>query len=82
MLYDIHHRYPQAYVHRHKLHVRTAPFKHMGQSEVTMLVKMVDQITVDGTNENAPTISIPNPSSSNNFEYTKESVYETSAHCG
>mgnify|MGYP006199996059 CR=1 FL=1 len=80
MLYDIHHRYPRAYVHRHKLHVRTAPFKHTGQSEVTMLVKMIDQMTVDGTNDDAPKISIPNPSSSNNFEYTMKKVYTKPPH--
>ena len=80
MLYDIHHRYPRAYVHRHKLHVRTAPFKHTGQSEVTMLVKLVDQMTVDGTSDDAPKISIPNPSSSNNFEYTMKKVYTKPPH--
>jgi len=80
MLYDIHRRYPRAYVHRHKLHVRTAPFKQTGQSEVTMLVKMVDEMTVTATNNVAPTISVPNPSSSNKLEYTMKQVYKKPPH--
>ena len=69
MLYAIYHRYPQAYMHRHKLHVWTA-----------LLVKMVDQMAVDATNEIAPKISIPNPLSSNNFKNTMKKVYTRPPH--
>ncbi len=37
-------------------------------------------MTVDATNEIAPTISVPNPSSSNNFEYTMKKVYTRPPH--
>ena len=80
MLYDIHRRYPWAYVHRHKLQGWTAPFKHTGQSEITMWVKMIDQMMVNATNEIAPTNSVPNPLSSNKLEYTMKQVYTRPLH--
>ena len=84
ILYDTCHHYPWAYVHHHKLHVRTAPFKHIGKSEITMLVKMFNQMMVNTTNEIVSTISVSNPSSSNSssnkLEYTMKKAYTQPPH--
>jgi hypothetical protein len=61
-----------------------APFKHIGKSEIAMLVKMFDQMMANNTNEIVSTISVSNPSSSNSssnkLEYTMKQVYTQPPH--
>jgi hypothetical protein len=90
MLYDISRRYPRAYVHRHKLHVRHAPFTQVGQSEMVMLVEQVDKMTKkaemegdtgnDEDNSTQCTMSIPNPSGLNSMTYTLKKVFTQPPH--
>ena len=90
MLYDISRRYPRAYVHRHKLHVRHAPFTQVGQSEIVMLVEQVDKMTKkaemegdtgnDEDNSTQCTMSIPNPSGLNSMTYTLKKVFTQPPH--
>ncbi len=58
MLYNITHRYPRAYVHRHKLHVLHAQFKQVGQSEVMMLVAQIDKLVQSTPLDKTPTIIV------------------------
>ena len=82
MLFDINHRYPRAYVHRHKLHPRHPPFKAVGQSEVVMLVGMIDLLLKDqAADADEPKIAIQNPTSATRLEYTlKPLVHQSSTH--
>ena len=59
MIYDINRHYLRAYVHRHKLHPRTEPFKAVGQSKVVMLVTMLDKLIMVASC-NQPTITLKN----------------------
>ena len=69
MLYDITRRYRRAYVHRHKLHGRHAPFKQVGQSEVTMLVARIDTLIQSMRMDKTLMIIINNPSGANKLEF-------------
>ena len=81
MLFDINHRYPRAYVHRHKLHPRHPPFKAVGQSEVVMLVGMIDLLLKDqAADADEPKIAIQNPTSATRLEYTLKPVYTKAPH--
>ncbi|KAL7425562.1 hypothetical protein ACHAXH_000395 [Discostella pseudostelligera] len=81
MLFDINHRYPRAYVHRHKLHPRHPPFKAVGQSEVVMLVGMIDLLLKDqAADADEPKIAIQNPTSATRLEYTLKQVYQKPPH--
>ncbi len=48
MFYDIHRRYPRAYIHRHKLQKRYEGFNSQGPSEVVDLVMSIDSLIVNG----------------------------------
>ena len=78
MIYDIHRRYPRAYVHRHKCHVRTAPFKSVGQSEVVMLVGQLDQLIRGNAKE--PTTTLKNPCTMMDMVYKMKTIYEKPPH--
>jgi len=81
MISDINHRYPKAYVHQHKLHLRHPPFKAIGQSEVVMLVGMIDLLLKDrAADANEPKIAIQNPTSAMRLEYTLKQVYTKPPH--
>jgi len=81
MVFDITRRYPRAYVHRHKLHPRHPPFKAEGQSEVVMLVGMIDLLIQDGSDiDERRKISIQNPTSAARMEYTLKPVYTKAPH--
>jgi len=80
MLFDINHRYPRAYVHRHKLHPRHPPFKAIGQSEVVMLVQMVDLLIKGNAEDDERRITIPNPTGWNRREFTMKAVYSKPPH--
>jgi hypothetical protein len=57
------------------------PFKAVGQSEVVMLVGMIDLLLEDGVGDaNEQNISIQNPTSAARLEYTLKPVYKTSTH--
>jgi len=77
MLFDINHQYPRAYVHRHKLHPRHPPFKAIGQSEVVMLVQMVDLLIKGNAEDNKRKITIANPTGWNRHEFTMKAAYLT-----
>ena len=79
MLFDINRRYPRAYVHRHKLHPRHAPFKAVGQSEVMMLVGMVELLT-DSAAEDQRKITIPNPTGVHSLTYSTKTIYSKPPH--
>jgi len=78
MIYDIHRRYPRGYVHRHKCHVRTAPFKSVGQSEVVMLVGQLDRL-IKGNGE-VPTTTLKSPTSGMDMVHTMKSIYDKPPH--
>ena len=80
MLYDITRRYPRAYVHRHKLHARHAPFKQIGQSEVTMLVGQIDTLLQSTAMDQSSTIIINNPSGANKLEFKLKKIYSKPPH--
>ena len=84
MLFDINHRYPRAYVHRHKLHKRKPPFTATGQSEVVMLVNIVDQLIIpekddDDMTTTMPTATLPNPNGGV-YSYPMKPVYRRPPH--
>ena len=78
MIYDIHRRYPRGYVHRHKCHVRTAPFKSVGQSEVVMLVGQLDRL-IKGNGE-VPTTTLKSPTNGIDMVYTMKTIYDKPPH--
>lgn len=81
MLFDINRRYPRAYVHRHKLHKRTPPFTGTGQSEVVMIVNIVDRLLQNTTDETSHTTIIPNPSGlGEDYTFTMNQVYTKPPH--
>ena len=80
MLFDINRRYPRAYVHRHKLHTRTAPFKAVGQSEIVMLVGMIDSLVEGEAQINRQKITITNPSGGCRLEFALKPVYSKPPH--
>lgn len=79
MIYDINNRFPRAYVHRHKLHQRTAPFKAMGPSEVTMLVAQLDSLII-GPSAQGPTTTLKNPTTGVNTVYQQKVIYTKPPH--
>lgn len=80
MLFDINRRYPRAYVHRHKLHTRTAPFKAVGQSEIVMLVGMIDSLVEGEAQIDPQKITIANPSGGCRLEFALKPVYSKPPH--
>lgn len=81
MLFDINRRYPRAYVHRHKLHPRIPPFKAVGQSEVVMLVGMVDNMLIGAsTNAGGKTVSIANPTGTGTYDIPTKAIYAKAPH--
>jgi hypothetical protein len=47
MFYDIHRRYPRAYIHRHKLLKQPEGFNQQGPAEVVDLVTTLDSLLVN-----------------------------------
>lgn len=80
MLFDINRRYPRAYVHRHKLHTRTPPFKAVGQSEIVMLVGMIDSLVEGNAQVDQQKITITNPCGGNRLEFAMKQVYSKPPH--
>lgn len=80
MLYDITHRYLQAYVHWNKLHVRHAPFKQVGQSKVMILVSQIDTLMQSSPTDETAMIMINNPSGANNLEFKLKPIYTKPPH--
>ena len=80
MLFDINRRYPRAYLHRHKLHPKTPPFTACGQSELFMLVNMVDKLVVGDQNATLPTTTVTNPHGGTDYTFTMKRVYRKPPH--
>ena len=72
MIYDIYRRYPRGYVHRHKCHVRTPPFKSVGQLEVVMLVGQLDRL-IKG-NGDVPTTTLKSPTSGIDMVFNEDII--------
>ena len=78
MIYDINRRYPRGYVHRHKCHVREAPFKSVGQSEVVMLVAQLDRMVTGNGME--PTTTLQHPTTGKDVVYKMKTIYDKPPH--
>ena len=78
MIYDINGRYPRGYVHRHKCHTRTAPFKQVGQSEVIMMVEMLDKLIVGTAVQ--PTTTLMHPTTGVEEVYLQKKIYTKPPH--
>ncbi len=61
MLYDIHCRYPRAYIHWHRLQPRPEGFNAHRPSKVVDLIKSIDSLIVNGEPSKREEIVIPNP---------------------
>ncbi len=61
MFYNIHRRYPRAYIHRHKLQKRPEGFNAQGPSEVVDLVMSIDSLIVYGESTKREVTEIQNP---------------------
>ncbi len=70
MLFNVSCRYPRAYVHRHKLHVRPNGFTAKGKFEIKNLIDQVDRLVVGNAPEEDLTVTIPPPSG-----YREETAY-------
>ena len=78
MLFDINRRYPRAYLHRHKLHPKTPPFTATGQSELFMIVNMVDKLIIGDQNATLPTTTVTNPHGGTDYTFTRNQAVHTS----
>ncbi len=61
MVYDIHCRYPCAYIHRHKLHKCPEGFNAQGPSEVYDLLRSIDALVVNGDPSDRGEVLVPKP---------------------
>jgi hypothetical protein len=60
MFYDIHWRYPRAYIHQHKLQKQPEGFNQQGPAKVVNLVTTLDLLLVNGNSTEHETIKIQN----------------------
>jgi hypothetical protein len=75
MLYDIHRRYPRAYIHRHKLHKRPEGFNAQGPSEIYDLLRSIDALVVNGDPSDRGVVSIPKPTGYGITQYQLKKIY-------
>ena len=80
MFYDIHRRYPRAYIHRHKLQKRYEGFNAQGPSEVVDLVMSIDSLIVNGESTEREVTEIQNPTGNCFDKYRMKKIYETPPH--
>ena len=76
MFYDIHRRYPHAYIHRHKLQKPYEGFNAQGPSEVVDLVMSNDSLIVNGESTEREVTKIQNPTGSGFVKYRMKKIYE------
>ena len=61
MVFDVTRRYPRAYVHRHKMHVRPDGFTTKGKFEIKNLIDQVEKLIVGNATDEELTIRILPP---------------------
>ena len=79
-LMDIHHRYPRAFIHCHKLqNPKTHPdgFRYQGPVKVVDIVSQIDSL-IDGTDPVYMEIVIPN--TMDVWKYPKKKIYQSPPH--
>ena len=80
MYYDIHRRYPRAYIHRHKLQKRPEGFNQQGPSEIVDLVMSIDSLIVNGESSEREVHEIQNPTGNGVDKYKMKRIYEQPPH--
>ena len=75
MVYDIHRRYPCAYIHRHKHHKHLEGFNAQGPSEVYDLLRSIDALVVNGDPSDRGVVSIPKPTGLGITQYQLKKIY-------
>ncbi len=80
MVYDIHHHYPRAYIHQHKLHKCLEGFNAQGPSEVYDLLRSIDALVMNGDPSDRGEVLIPKPTGIGIMQYQLKKIYPKSAH--
>ena len=80
MLYDIHCRYPRAYIHRHKVHKCPEGFSAQGPSEVYELLRSIDVLVVNGDLLDRGVVLIPKPTGIGITQYQLKIIYPKPPH--
>ena len=81
MIYDVSRRYPRAYVHRHKVHVRPVGFTAEGKFEIKNLIDQLDKLVVGRVASEELKTSVPPPSGYGEpTTYRKRCIYPRPPH--
>jgi hypothetical protein len=75
MFYDIHQRYPRAYIHWHKLQKQPEGFNQQGPAEVVDLVTKLDSLLVNGNSTERETNEIQNPTGIGFEKFKMRKIY-------
>ena len=81
MIFEVTHRYPQAYVHRHKLHKQSKSFNVKGVAEMYMLLSRIKCLIEGVKSEEELKFSIANSGGLGSKVYIKRNIYPTHPHC-
>ncbi len=81
MLFDMLWRYPQAYVHRHKMHVQSVGFTVEGMFKIKTLIDQVEKLVVENAPDKELDMGVPPPTGySDPMIYRRRRVYSRSPH--
>jgi hypothetical protein len=81
MLFDVSRRYPRAYVHRHKVHIRPDGFTAEGKFEIKYLIDQVEKLVVGNASDEDLTFTVPPPSGFGEpTTYTRRRIYSCPPH--
>jgi hypothetical protein len=80
LLYNINHRYPRGYIHRHKLQPKPTGFNAQGPAEIFYMVKIIDAQTVDAPQNGWEEVVIQNPTGVGTLQFQMKKVYPKPPH--
>ena len=81
MIYDTSRRYPRAYVHRHKVHIRPVGFTAEGKFEIKNLIDQLEKLVVGRVASEELNTTVPPPSGYGKpTTYRKRCIYPQPPH--
>jgi hypothetical protein len=80
LLYDINHRYPHGYIHRHKLQPKPMGFNAQGPAEIYEMVKTIDAQTVHAPPSGREDVVVKNPTGIGTLQFQMKKVYPKPPH--